>query len=163
MSKKKIKIKKTLPEQILEKAGISFESIAFEIIENEEGKRVNHGELDENTIYKTLALSGNVTGTLIGILPITAHLDYKKLAIASNNKKVGMLPLKDLQKTTGYVHGANNPVGIWKNKHFPIFIDNLALEQKEIIVSAGEIGRSLKINAEVLADFVEAKFVDLRE
>ncbi len=74
-----------------------------------------------------------------------------------------MIPQKDLQKTTGYIHGANNPVGIWQNKKFPIFIDNIALEQDWIICSAGELGRSIKINAQTLADFVHADFAELRE
>ena len=49
------------------------------------------------------------TGPVIGIIPITEHLSEKKLAKISGNKKVQMIPQKDLQKTTGYVHGANNP------------------------------------------------------
>ena len=30
------------------------------------------------------------------------------------------LPLKNLLKTTGYVHGANTPVGIYEKHHYPI-------------------------------------------
>ena len=37
-----------------------------------------------------------------------------------------MIPQKDLQKTTGYVHGANNPVGIRQKHNFPIYIDHSA-------------------------------------
>ena len=79
------------------------------------------------------------------------------------NKKERMIPQKDLQKTTGYIHGANNPVGIWQNKKFPIFIDSIALEHDFIVCSAGEVGRSIKIAPKVLADFVHAQFVEIRE
>ena len=104
---KKGKVKKTLVDQILDKAKIDHDSLNFNGLE---------GELPEGvareSIYKTLALKGDKTGPVIGIVPITEHLSEKKLAKISGNKKVQMIPQKDLQKTTGYVHGANNPVGI---------------------------------------------------
>ena len=110
-----------------------------------------------------MALTGDKTGTIIGILPITEHLAEKKLAKISGNKKVSMIPQKDLEKTTGYIHGANNPVGIRQKHHFPIYIDNSALTDETIIVSAGELGHSIEINAKELAHFVEATFADLKE
>ena len=72
---------------------------------------------------KPSPLKGDKTGPVIGIVPITEHLSEKKLAKISGNKKVQMIPQKDLQKTTGYVHGANNPVGIRQKHNFPIYID----------------------------------------
>ena len=114
---KKSKVKKTLVDQILDKAKIDHDSLSFNGLE---------GELPEDvareSIYKTLALKGDKTGPVIGIIPITEHLSEKKLAKISGNKKVQMIPQKDLQKTTGYVHGANNPVGIRQKHNFPIYI-----------------------------------------
>ena len=120
-------------------------------------------EFNSSQIYKKLALNGDKTGTVIGILPITEHLSEKKLAKISGNKKVSMIPQKDLEKTTGYIHGANNPVGIRQKHSFPIFIDQTALSRESIIVSAGEVGRSIQIKAQDLADFVQAQFADLKE
>ena len=114
-------------------------------------------------IYKTLALTGDKTGPVIGIVPITEHLSEKKLAKISGNKKVSMISQKDLEKTTGYIHGANNPVGIRQKHNFPIYIDQSALEKGKMIVSAGEIGRSIRIDSQVLADFVKANFADIIE
>jgi len=73
------------------------------------------------------------------------------------------LPVKVLQKTTGYIHGANNPVGIWQNKHFPIFFEQTAQKAPYILVSGGELGRSDKINPVDVASLVGASFVDLLE
>ncbi|NLQ43585.1 aminoacyl-tRNA deacylase [Streptococcus mutans] len=157
MSKKK-KLKKTLVEQILDKAKIKHDSLALNALE---GKLPE--DIQKEDIFKTLALTGDKTGPLIGIIPITEHLSEKKLAKVSANKKVTMIPQKELPKITGYVHGANNPVGIRQKHHFPIFIDSIALEKGQIIVSAGEIGRSIRINSQVLADFVGAQFADLKE
>lgn len=155
---KKTKLKKTLVEQILEKESIPFESLSLNALKNEIPTDVSSSD-----IFKTLALKGDKTGPVIGILPITEHLSEKKLAKLSGNKKVVMIPQKDLQKTTGYIHGANNPVGIRQKHNYPIFIDISAIEKKEIIVSAGEVGRSLKIDSQLLSEFVKAEFADIKE
>ncbi|GAB2026384.1 aminoacyl-tRNA deacylase [Lactovum odontotermitis] len=159
MSKKE-KLKKTLVEQILDKAKIPYESLAFNALVEPDNLPVG---LAKSDIYKTLALTGDKTGPLIGILPITAHLAEKKLAAVSGNKKVSMIPQKDLQRTTGYVHGANNPVGIHQTKAFPIFFEQAAENRDFIVVSSGEVGRSVKVNPQQLAEFVAASFTDLSE
>lgn len=155
---KKVKIKKTLVDQILDKAKIDYDSLVLNALEGQLPQGI-----EENDIYKTLALTGDKTGPIIGIVPITEHLSEKKLAKISSNKKVSMIPQKDLEKTTGYIHGANNPVGIRQKHNFPIYIDQSALEKGKMIVSAGEIGRSIRIDSQVLADFVKANFADIIE
>ncbi len=74
-----------------------------------------------------------------------------------------MIPQKDLEKTTGYIHGANNPVGIRQKHNYPIYIDETALELEKMIVSAGEVGHSIIIAPQDLANFVKASFVDILE
>lgn len=155
---KKAKLKKTLVEQILDKAGIAHQGLSLNALEGQLPEGIS-----QDQIFKTLALTGDKTGPVIGILPITQHLSEKKLAKVSGNKKVAMLAQKDLQKTTGYVHGANNPVGIRQKHRYPIYIDQAALELGQMIVSAGEIGRSIQIDSQQLADFVGASFADLKE
>lgn len=154
---KKMTLKKTLPEQILDKAKIPYSSLAINALDGQLPDGIPAG-----LIFKTLALTGDKTGPLIGILPITEHLSEKKLAELSGNKKVQMIAQKDLQKTTGYIHGANNPVGIRQKHRFPIYIDQTALVLGEMIVSAGEISRSIRINSQLLASFVQAEFADIK-
>ena len=155
---KKVKIKKTLVEQILTKAGIEHTGIQINALEGELPP-----EYDRKQIFKTLALLGDKTGPIIGIVPITEHLAEKKLAKVSGNKKVSMIPQKDLEKTTGYVHGANNPVGIRQKHNYPIFLDKTALDLDQMIVSAGEIGHSIIVAPQDLASFVKADFADILE
>ena len=147
---KKQKVKKTLVEQILQKAKIDHKGLQINALEG-----IIPEGITTDQIYKT--------GPVIGIVPISAHLSEKKLAKLSGNKKVSMIPQKDLEKTTGYVHGANNPVGIRQKHNYPIFIDQSALELDQMIVSAGEVGHSIQIKAQDLADFVKASFEDLVE
>lgn len=167
MSKKnkKSKMKKTQVEQILDKNNIPYEQAKFPTHQDGDVRSmsVDHTGIDKHVIYKTLVLTGNVTGPLVGVIPVDTHLDEKKLAKVSGNKKVNMVPLKNLLKTTGYVHGANTPVGIYEKFQYPIFIDNEAKKQGEIYVSSGKVGRSVKLNAEDLAGLVHATFADLEQ
>ncbi|WP_041762838.1 MULTISPECIES: aminoacyl-tRNA deacylase [Leuconostoc] len=164
MTKKKIK--KTLPEQIMDKHDVTYESLTLNILDKTESERdtiLHTFNIKHDDIYKTLAAFGDKTGPVVAVLPITKHLSMKKLAIASGNKKVVMLPLKDLKKTTGYIHGANNPIGIWQNKHFPIFIDSTAEHADYFLVSGGELGRSDKIKPADVSSMIGAPFADLSE
>ncbi|GKT03631.1 aminoacyl-tRNA deacylase [Furfurilactobacillus sp. WILCCON 0119] len=164
MAKKK-KIQKTLVEKILDKAKIPYTQIEFATHQQGDVAQldVDHENYDEHHIYKTLVLTGPTTGPLVGVVPLDTHLSYKKLAAASGNKKVGMVPLKDLLKTTGYEHGANTPIGIWEKYQYPIYFDTTAQEQGEIVVSSGKIGRSVKVNAAAVAELVHGTFTDLEE
>ena len=145
-------------EQILSKAGIPHQGIQINALEGEFPQ-----DYERDQIFKTLALLGDKTGPIIGIVPITQHLSEKKLAKISGNKKVSMISQKDLEKTTGYIHGANNPVGIRQKHNYPIFIDKIALDLDQMIVSAGEVGQSIIVAPQDLASFVKADFADILE
>ena len=66
---KKTKFKKTLVEQILNKAKIEHQGLQINALDDSLTE-----EFDRSQIYKTLALNGDKTGTVIGILPITEHV-----------------------------------------------------------------------------------------
>lgn len=165
MAKKKARLKKTQVEQILDKHKIPYRQIEFPTVQDGDVRsmKVDHLGIDEHRIYKTLVLEGPTTGPVVGVVPIDAHLDEKALARVSGNKKVEMVPLKKLVKTTGYVHGANTPVGIYEKHHYPIYIDQAAQAEATIFVSSGQIGRSVEVNATDLAQLVDATFADLQQ
>lgn len=167
MSKKKKKkgLKKTLVEKMLDQHKIKYRQAQFATKMDGDVARMDTSILakDEHLVYKTLVCQGNKTGIVVGVVPVTAHLDMKKLAKASGNKKCELLPLKKLEKTTGYVHGANTPIGIYERLHFPIYLDDSVNDADEIGVSAGEVGRSVFINPQDLAKLVQATIVDLKE
>ena len=165
MAKKKARLKKTQVEQILDKHKIPYRQIEFPTVQDGDirSMKVDHLGIDEHRIYKTLVLEGPTTGPVVGVVPIDTHLDEKALARVSGNKKVEMVPLKKLVKTTGYVHGANTPVGIYEKHHYPIYIDQAAQAEATIFVSSGQIGRSVEVNATDLAQLVDATFADLQQ
>ncbi|WEV50348.1 Cys-tRNA(Pro) deacylase [Lactobacillus sp. ESL0731] len=166
MAKKKNKLEKTLVEKILDRNKIPYEQTQFTTHEDSGGvAQMDTSILNEkeHLVYKTLVCTGNKTGPLVGVIPVTEHLSMKKLAKNSGNKKCEMLPLKDLEKTTGYVHGANTPIGIYFKHHFPIFLDSGMKNEAKIGVSSGKIGRSVFLSPDDLQKVTEGKFCDLLE
>ena len=164
--KKKNKLEKTLVEKILDQNKIKYRQASFATHQDHGGvAQMDTSILEENEdlVYKTLVCEGNKTGPVVGVVPVTEHLSLKKLAKVSGNKKCEMLPLKKLQKTTGYVHGANTPIGICFNHHYPFYLDDSMKDKEEVVVSSGEVGRSVFLNPEDLAKFCETDFYDLKE
>lgn len=72
---KKNKIKKTLVDQILDKAKIEHDSLQLDALQGD----LPNG-IQKQDIFKTLALIGDKTGPIIGILPLTEHLSEKKVS-----------------------------------------------------------------------------------
>jgi len=164
--KKKNKLEKTLVEKILDQHKIKYRQAEFATREDKGGVAQMDTSIlneDEHLVYKTLACEGNKTGPLVGVIPVTEHLSMKKLAKISGNKKCEMIPLKKLEKTTGYVHGANTPIGIHFTHHYPIYLDDSMKNEKEIGFSSGKVGRSVFLAPSDLQKITEAKFGDLLE
>jgi Cys-tRNA(Pro)/Cys-tRNA(Cys) deacylase len=93
------------------------------------------------------------------VIPVHKELDLKKAAKSAGEKKIEMLPVKDLQKFTGYIRGGCSPIGM--KKLYPTFIDQPALELEAIVVSGGKIGTQLELSPHDLAQIIQAQFTDL--
>ena len=70
-----------------------------------------------------------------------------------------MLPLKDLEQTTGYLRGGCSPVGM--KKLFPTFIDDSAQNFATIVVSAGRRGLQMEVNPNDLLKVFKGQFVQI--
>ena len=95
----------------------------------------------------------------LGIIPGAEEVDLKKAAKVSGNKKVDLIPMKELLPTTGYIRGGCSPVGM--KKPFPTYFDETCILYDYIYVSAGVRGLQFKIDPQALVDFVGAETVDL--
>ena len=116
---------------------------------------------DVDTVFKTLVLKGEKTGYLVCCIPVAEELDLKKAARAAGDKKVEMLPMKELLPVTGYIRGGCSPVGM--KKKFPTYIEETAELFDEIAVSAGIRGAQVILNPEDLRRYIEAVFADLTQ
>lgn len=102
-------------------------------------------------VYKTLVCRGDKNGVLMAVIPGGGELDMKALAAASGNKRVEMVHLKEVFGLTGYIRGGCSPLGA--KKDYPVYLDDSALAQSIIAVSAGKRGEQILLKP---ADLVQA-------
>jgi Cys-tRNA(Pro)/Cys-tRNA(Cys) deacylase len=159
MSKKK---KKTLIEKLLTKKNIAYESLSYRTRLEGDVYVIDEPELSFH-VFKTLVLTGKSSGPIVGVVRLVDHIDYKKMSQVTGNKKVGLVPLKDLYHTSGYLHGENTPIGIYHNKHYKIYYDQAINNFDTVVVSAGEIGRMVKIQVRDLVNITDGSIVDIAE
>lgn len=152
---------KTNAIRIVESHKINFETFSYDVDENDlsgETVALKIGN-DAETVFKTLVCIGDKTGHIVFCIPVTEELNLKKAAIASGNKKVEMIKLKDLLPLTGYIRGGCSPIGM--KKLFPTYIDETAQLFDEISISAGVRGTQIKLNPDDLLKIVSGSYVEL--
>ncbi len=133
-------LKKTNAARLLDKAKISYELHEYQVDENDlsaENVALKVG-LPLSQVFKTLVVRGDKTGILMACIPGTAELDLKSLATASGNRKVEMVPQKEIQPLTGYIRGGVSPIGA--KKTYPVYLDATAGNFPIISISAGTRG-----------------------
>ena len=151
-----MKITKTNAARLLDKAGISYELISYEV--DPENLAATHvaeqlGE-DIERVFKTLVLRGDRNGIFVCVVPGDMEVDLKAAAKISGNKSAEMIAMKELLPTTGYIRGGCSPIGM--KKHFPTYIHATAVDFDFIYVSAGVRGIQGKIAPQSLISFIGA-------
>lgn len=161
MAKKKIV--KTNAIRMVEQKKIPYTEHEYEWDENHLSASSVAEQLPESQsrIFKTLVAVGNVTGPLVAVIPGEAELNLKKLAKISGNKKVEMLHLKDLEATTGYIRGGCSPIGM--KKLFPTYLDQIAENYDQIIVSAGRRGLQMELAPQDICALTSGQFADIKQ
>ena len=152
---------KTNAMRQLDKAGIDYEPIEYEVDENDlSGMHIaEQTGLDPNLMFKTLVARGEKNGPLVFCIPVNAELDLKKCAKAAGDKRVELIAVKELLGLTGYIRGGCSPIGM--KKKFPTYIDETAILFDKITVSAGVRGCQLMLDRGKLVDFIEATLCEL--
>ena len=138
-------MKKTNALRILDRNKIDYEVLELES-SGEYGSAVETAEknnLDPARIFKTLVVQGDKNGIAVAVVSGDKQLIFKALAKITSDKKILMLPLKDLTKVTGYVRGGCSPLGM--KKDFPVVLDDTAQEFDRIYVNAGKRGFLMSI------------------
>ncbi|MGG1516726.1 Cys-tRNA(Pro) deacylase [Paenibacillus oryzisoli] len=110
-------------------------------------------------LFKTLILKGDKTGVLAACIPGDHELNLKSLAAVSGNKKVEMVPVKDIQSLTGYIRGGVSPLGM--KKKYPFFLHESVTGMELVSISGGRRGLQIFLRGEELAKASEGKLVDI--
>ena len=156
------KAAKTNVVRLLEQQKIPFELLEYE---TEKGQAVDGVTVARKIgypaecVYKTLVASAGSNKFYVFVIPVEQELNLKSAAKIVGEKKIEMIPVKDLLNLTGYVRGGCSPVGM--KKQFPTFIDISAEQLDFMIVSAGKIGMQVKLAPVDLAKATLAKFTTI--
>lgn len=155
------RLTKTNAARLLDKAGIPYELIPYEVDEDNLAASHIAEQLSEplEQVFKTLVLSGDRTGHFVCVVPGDSEVDLKAAAKVSGNKKCDLIPVKELLPTTGYIRGGCSPVGM--KKQFPTYFHSTAMEYPYIYVSAGVRGLQLRVAPADLIGYVHAECADL--
>jgi Cys-tRNA(Pro)/Cys-tRNA(Cys) deacylase len=114
-------------------------------------------------VFKTLLARGDRHGLCFAVVPANAELDLKALASAAGDRKMELVPVKELQGLTGYIRGGVTVLGA--KKAFPVFADETIQLWDAISVSAGVRGTQmilrpddyLRVTNAVMADIARGK------
>ena len=156
---------KTNAVRLLETLGIRYELREYEVDPEDLAAETVAAKIGmpAEQVFKTLIVRGDRHGPCFAVIPGNAELDLKALAAVSDNRKIEMIPLKDVQTLTGYIRGGVTVPGA--KKAFPVYADETLEMWDRVSISAGVRGTQivlrpddyLRATGAVLADIARGK------
>jgi Cys-tRNA(Pro)/Cys-tRNA(Cys) deacylase len=147
-------MQKTNAMRLLDAAGIQYSTAEYEVDESDlsgvHAARLLNMPVER--VFKTLVLRSASGVYMVCCIPVADELDLRKVARVSGEKKVELIPMKDLPMVSGYVRGGCSPIGM--KKLFPTYIDETAELFDTISVSAGVRGVQIIMRVEDLNWYV---------
>jgi len=146
--------KKTNAMRLLDQNKIPYEVLEYSIkdgdidgvsVANKVGKALE-------TVFKTLVLTSG-KNYYVAMIPVDKNLSLKAVAKHVGEKKIEMIPVKDIMKITGYIRGGCSPLGM--KKAFKTLIDNSVEEIDEIVFSAGKKGLQIVMAPQALIQVMD--------
>lgn len=151
---------KTNAMRILEQNKVSYEAHSYP-----HGKEPPDGETvarllgqPPERVFKTLVTKGG-NNYYVFVLPVLKELNLKKAAKAVGEKSVEMIPVKDINKVTGYIRGGCSPVGM-KKQYKTVFAEECR-DVRKIIVSGGKVGLQIETDTNDLVKLVNGFIADI--
>ncbi len=133
----KDKTVKTNAMRILEKNGVSYEVVTYEVDEKhlDAVHAATVAGLDIEKVFKTIVMVNQSKELFVFCLPAQLDISLKKARDITGSKSLDLLDLDLLQKYTGYIRGGCSPLGMIHS--YPTFIEELATLNDVIYVSGG--------------------------
>lgn len=154
---------KTNAARQLDRLGITYELRDYEVDPDHlEAELVaDKIGLPYEKVFKTLLLRGDVNGLCLAVIPANAEVNLKALATATGDRKMHMVPLKEVQPLTGYIRGGVTALAC--KKPYPVIIDSSAEQQDVISVSAGVRGTQILLKPGDYTRAVNARYAPIAE
>src|SRR6476469_2152269 len=144
---------KTNAMRLLDQLGVKYETREYEVDPNDLTAETVAGKvgLPAEQVFKTLAVQGDRNGVCLAVIAGNTELDFKALAQLTGDRKVDMIPLREVQGVTGYIRGGVTALAC--KKDYPVWIDETAELFDVISVSAGVRGTQIFLAP---ADYIAA-------
>lgn len=144
---------KTNASRLLDRLGVPYELREYEVDEADLSAETVAQKigLPLEQVFKTLVVRGQRRGVMLAAVSADGELDPKALARLADDRRVEMVPLKEVQPLTGYIRGGVTALAC--KKDYPVFIDEQVELCDVISVSAGVRGTQILLAPQ---DYVRA-------
>lgn len=144
-------MKKTNAVRLVEKGGVKHRLVEYPVDPTDLSAETVAGKigLAYGQVLKTLLVRGD-KALYFAVVPTGMSLSLKALAKAAGERKVTMVPVKEIQGLTGYIRGGVTVLGA--KKPYPVFVHESARDHREVSVSGGRRGLQILLHPR---DYVE--------
>jgi Cys-tRNA(Pro)/Cys-tRNA(Cys) deacylase len=152
---------KTNAARLLDQMGIRYELREYEVDPDDLAAETVASKigLAPEQVFKTLVARGDRHGICMAVIPGNAELDLKALAAAAGDRKVQLVPVKELQGLTGYIRGGVTVLA--GKKDYPVYVDDTVELFDIISISAGMRGLQILLAPDDYLKATKAKLAPL--
>ena len=139
---------KTNAARLLDQLAIRYELREYEVDPEDLAAETVAAKigLPPRQVFKTLVARGDRNGICFAVIPGDAELDLKALAKASGDRKIQLVPVKELLGLTGYMRGGVTALAA--KRDYPVYVDERMQLFDAISISAGVRGVQILIAPE---------------
>jgi Cys-tRNA(Pro)/Cys-tRNA(Cys) deacylase len=144
MSKADLPKAKTNAARLLDQLGMHYQLRGYEVDPDDLAAETVAAKIGmpPEQVFKTLVArpsgSKGRNGVIMAVIPGDQELDLKALAGAAGEKKIELVPVKELQALTGYIRGGVTALAA--KREYPVFVDETIELFDVVSISAGMRG-----------------------
>jgi len=150
---------KTNAARLLDQMGIHYELREYDVDPDDLAAETVAAKigLPLEQVFKTLVARSDRSkdkdrnGIVIAVIPGDQELNLKALAAAAGERKIQLVPVKELQGLTGYIRGGVTALAA--KRDFPVYVDETIELFDVVSISAGVRGLQILIAP---ADYLRA-------
>jgi Cys-tRNA(Pro)/Cys-tRNA(Cys) deacylase len=137
---------KTNAARALDSLGISYELREYEVDPDDLAAETVAAKisLPPEQVFKTLVMRGDRNGVCLAVVPGNAEVSEKALAKLTGDRRIEMVPLKEVQGLTGYIRGGVTALA--GKREYPVFVDETVELFDVISISAGVRGTQIVLS-----------------
>src|SRR5215471_2262308 len=154
---------KTNAARLLDQLGIHYELREYDVDPNDLAAETVAAKigLPSGQVFKTLVARGERNGVCMAVIPGDQELNLKALAGAAGERKIELVPVKELQSLTGYIRGGVTALAA--KRDFPVYADETIELFDVVSISAGTRGLQILLAPSDYLSATKARLADLSQ